>query len=65
MKSAYRIPARKIPCRWREFTSQETAVNTPITEMVVNSLITSHAEGAMVKVGTGHGRRDRVGWRLR
>ena len=33
------------------FTSQETAVNTPITEMVVNSLITSHADGASVKAG--------------
>ena len=33
------------------FSSQETAVNTPITDMVVNSLITSHADGAMVKIG--------------
>ena len=48
------------------FTSQETAVNTPITEMVVNSLITSHADGAMVKVGRhGHARRHRLGRRLR
>ena len=34
------------------FISQETAVNTPITEMVVNSLITSHADGASVQAGT-------------
>jgi sulfite dehydrogenase (cytochrome) subunit A len=50
MKSAYRIPLGKFPILAR-FSSQETAVNTPITEMVVNSLITSHADGAMVKVG--------------
>jgi hypothetical protein len=48
MKSAYRIPLGKFPLVAR-FTSQETAVNTPITEMVVNSLITSHADGAMVR----------------
>jgi DMSO/TMAO reductase YedYZ molybdopterin-dependent catalytic subunit len=34
MKSAYRIPLGKFPIVAR-FTSQETAVNTPITEMVV------------------------------
>ena len=50
MKSAYRIPLGKFPVVAR-FSSQETAVNTPITEMVVNSLITSHVDGAMVKVG--------------
>jgi hypothetical protein len=33
------------------FTSQEYAPNTPITEMVVNSLITSHRDGAKVKPG--------------
>jgi sulfite dehydrogenase len=50
MKSAYRIPVGKFPVVAR-FSSQETAVNTPITDMVINSLITSHADGAMVKVG--------------
>src|SRR5580704_16739797 len=50
MKSAYRIPLGKFPILAR-FSSQETAVNTPITEMVINSLITSHADGAMVKFG--------------
>jgi sulfite dehydrogenase len=49
MKAAYRIPLGKFPILAR-FPSQETAVNTPITEMVINSLITSHADGAMVKV---------------
>ena len=41
MNPAYRIPLGKFPLVAR-FISQETAVNTPITEMVVNSLITSH-----------------------
>jgi hypothetical protein len=51
MKSAYRIPLGKFPVVAR-FTSQETAVNTPITEMVVNSLITSHDDGARLKAGS-------------
>jgi len=50
MKSAYRIPLGKFPIVAR-FASQETAVNTPITEMVVNSLMTSHFDGATVKAG--------------
>jgi DMSO/TMAO reductase YedYZ molybdopterin-dependent catalytic subunit len=50
MKSAYRIPVGKFPVVAR-FISQETEANTPITEMVVNSLITSHQEGSTVKVG--------------
>lgn len=48
MKAAYRIPLGKFPLVAR-FTSQDTDVNTPITEMVVNSLITSHDDGAGVK----------------
>ncbi len=50
MKSAYRIPLGKFPIVAR-FASQETAVNTPITEMVVNSLVTSHPDGATVQAG--------------
>src|SRR5262249_30834823 len=50
MKSAYRIPVGKFPVVAR-FISQETAANTPITEMVVNSLITSHRDDAAVKAG--------------
>jgi len=50
MNPAYRIPLGQFPMVAR-FTSQETATNTPITEMVVNSLITSHADGAHVKIG--------------
>src|SRR5260370_14714553 len=50
MNSAYRIPLRAFPLVER-FISQDSAVSTPITEMVVNSLITSHANGASVKAG--------------
>ena len=50
MKTAYRIPVGKFPLVQR-FISQETAANTPITEMVVNSLITSPNDGARVEAG--------------
>jgi len=50
MNPAYRIPLGKFPLVAR-FTSQDTEANTPITEMVVNSLITSPAEGASVRLG--------------
>ncbi|HET7381771.1 MAG TPA: molybdopterin-dependent oxidoreductase, partial [Pseudolabrys sp.] len=50
MNPAYRIPLGKFPIRDR-FVTQETAVNTPITEIVVNSLVTSHREGDKVKAG--------------
>ena len=50
MSAAYRIPLGKFPLVAR-FTSQDTAANTPITEMMVNSLITSHADGAELKAG--------------
>jgi hypothetical protein len=51
MNPAYRIPLGKFPLVAR-FTSQETAVNTPITEIVVNSLITNPIDGANVKMGS-------------
>jgi sulfite dehydrogenase len=54
MASAYRVPLGKFPMVAR-FISQEAAASTPITEMVVNSLITSHADGAKVKAGTAVG----------
>lgn len=47
VKGAYRIPTGRFPIIQR-FTSQETEANTPITEMVVNSLITSLRDGARV-----------------
>jgi DMSO/TMAO reductase YedYZ molybdopterin-dependent catalytic subunit len=50
MNPAYRIPLGRFPVVAR-FTSQETAVNTPITEMVVNSLITNPADGTNVRMG--------------
>jgi sulfite dehydrogenase len=50
MNPAYRIPLGKFPVVAR-FTSQETAVNTPITEMVVSSLITNPTDGANVRMG--------------
>ena len=51
MSAAYRIPLGKFPLVAR-FTSQDTATNTPITEMMVNSLITSHSDGAELKAGS-------------
>jgi sulfite dehydrogenase len=50
MKSAYRVPLGRFPLLAR-FASQDTDVNTPITEMVVNSLITSHDDGGDVRAG--------------
>jgi DMSO/TMAO reductase YedYZ molybdopterin-dependent catalytic subunit len=50
MKPAYRIPVGKFPVVAR-FISQEDATSVPITEMVVNSLITSNRDGSKVKVG--------------
>jgi hypothetical protein len=54
MNPAYRLPIGKFPMVAR-FASQETETNTPITEMMVNSLITSHADGARVGQGTSVG----------
>ncbi|OKO70051.1 oxidase [Bradyrhizobium sp. NAS80.1] len=50
MNPAYRIPVGRFPVRDR-FITQENAISTPITEMVVNSLITSHRDGDKVKPG--------------
>jgi DMSO/TMAO reductase YedYZ molybdopterin-dependent catalytic subunit len=50
MNPAYRVPLGKFPLRDR-FVSQENATSTPITEMVVNSLITSYRDGAKVNAG--------------
>jgi DMSO/TMAO reductase YedYZ molybdopterin-dependent catalytic subunit len=50
MNPAYRVPVGKFPMVAR-FISQETPATTPITEMMVNSLITSHADGATVRPG--------------
>ena len=50
MKSAYRIPTGKFPVIDR-FLSQEAAGTTPITEIVVNSLITSPGEASRQATG--------------
>ncbi len=50
MAKAYRIPKGKFATVDR-FTTQETAENTPITEIVVNSLITNVTDGQKVKAG--------------
>ena len=50
MNPAYRIPKGKFPVVDR-FISQETETNTPITEMVVNSMITVPASGTKLRQG--------------
>jgi len=45
MSTAYRIPKGKFPVIDR-FTTQESDTTTPITEILVNSLITNMADGA-------------------
>jgi DMSO/TMAO reductase YedYZ molybdopterin-dependent catalytic subunit len=50
MASAYRIPKGKFPIVDR-FLTQETDANTPITEMVVNSVLTGPREGQIVHTG--------------
>ncbi|HXZ61056.1 MAG TPA: molybdopterin-dependent oxidoreductase [Steroidobacteraceae bacterium] len=49
MKSDYRIPTGAFP--GVRFKTQETPETTPITEILVNSLVTSHASLARVKHG--------------
>jgi DMSO/TMAO reductase YedYZ molybdopterin-dependent catalytic subunit len=51
MAKAYRIPKGKFPSL-QQFASQDGAENTPITEMVVNSLITNVTEGQKFRAGT-------------
>jgi len=50
MKSGYRIPTGAFP--GFRFASQETPETTPITEMLVNSIITSPLSGTRVARGT-------------
>jgi DMSO/TMAO reductase YedYZ molybdopterin-dependent catalytic subunit len=50
MKPGYRIPKGKFPLVDR-FVSQEAEANTPITEMVVNSLMTNVLPGATFAAG--------------
>ena len=50
VKGAYRIPRGRFPLIDR-FITQEADANTPITEMVVNSVITNIVNGQQVTVG--------------
>jgi DMSO/TMAO reductase YedYZ molybdopterin-dependent catalytic subunit len=50
MRGAYRLPNNLFPMVQR-FISQETPANTPITEMVVNSIIASPADGERFRTG--------------
>jgi DMSO/TMAO reductase YedYZ molybdopterin-dependent catalytic subunit len=50
MEKAYRVPLGVYSFTDR-FITQETSKNTPITEMVVNSLITSLSEGQAIVAG--------------
>lgn len=47
MKSAYRIPTGAFP--GARFKTQETPETTPITEIMVNSLVTSHVSGSFIE----------------
>jgi DMSO/TMAO reductase YedYZ molybdopterin-dependent catalytic subunit len=50
MKTAYRVPKGRYPLVDR-FVSQEAETTTPVTEIPVNSLLTSHAAGERVAAG--------------
>ncbi len=49
MKSAYRIPTGAFP--GARFVTQENPQTTPITEILVNSLLTSHSNGQRLQRG--------------
>ena len=50
MRTAYRLPKGKFPSS-SPFASQETETNTPITDILVNSLIAHPVDGAKVHAG--------------
>ncbi len=50
MTPAYRVPAGRFP-KADPFPTQQTQVNTPITDIVISSLVTSIHDGARVHVG--------------
>lgn len=49
MKTAYRIPTHAFA--GAKFQSQENAETTPITEILINSMVTSHADGERLARG--------------
>jgi hypothetical protein len=50
MKNAYRIPNGKFPIV-EHFVSQMSAANEPITEMVINAMITAPRQGETLRAG--------------
>ncbi len=50
VRTAYRLPQGAFPMRER-FASQDTAANTPITEIMINSLVTNIEEGQRFRAG--------------
>jgi len=50
MKTAYRVPTGMFP--GSAFPTQDNDTNRPITDIVVNSLVTSHADGDKVAAGS-------------
>jgi len=50
MKSAYRVPRGMFPVA-KPFTTQDNDQTSPITEMVVNSLVTNLTDGSRVSAG--------------
>jgi DMSO/TMAO reductase YedYZ molybdopterin-dependent catalytic subunit len=50
MKTGYRIPRARFPVVER-FVSQDTETNTPITEIAVNTLVTTPRRGARLAAG--------------
>jgi DMSO/TMAO reductase YedYZ molybdopterin-dependent catalytic subunit len=57
MKTGYRVPTGAFP--GERFVSQETPETTPITEILVNSLVTSHTNGEQLARGRAV---DLSGW---
>lgn len=57
VKTAYRIPTGVFP--GARFVSQETPETTPITEILVNSLVTSHTQGSRLERGRPA---ELIGW---
>ena len=57
MKTGYRVPTNAFP--GARFTSQERSDTTPITEILVNSLVTSHVPGERLTRGR---RTELSGW---
>ncbi len=49
MQSAYRVPADMFP--FTPFPTQDTETTRPVTDILVNSLVTSHANGDRVAAG--------------